>query len=429
VAACALPVAAWAQGTPPASAPAASGKSSADPGPIADPNVVPAGCATCGNGLLGGPHHGGGLFDGGCADGSCGGGGQCVPGRNTCFCSDWVPDSACGRFLNGLYQCICCPDPCYEPHWFPVADSAFFVDAARPVTQMRLRYEHDWNIRNPDRGEFFWAAPNFAAGKTNPGPVQLIGPAGPCARSGFGKGQGCAPDSVDADELFLYSEAGTGRFSAFVEMSYESLDPTDSPAFIENGFGACCHRSGFGDMNVGTKAMLLDCQLVQLSFQFKTFIPTGAFTKGLGTGHVSLEPSFLLGLCLTHDCYLQAQFSYWIPIGGDDLYMSDVFHNHLSINHVLCRPCTGVEVVGTLEFNDWWFLSGAYTQTAFLIRDANGVPSPVLGTGGGSNIFSAGPGIRVFICDKIDFGVGSAINFGGDRLAEDVVRAEFRWRF
>ena len=39
-------------------------------------------------------------------------------------------DSACGRFLNDVYNCICCPDPCYEPHWTALADSAFFVDAA-----------------------------------------------------------------------------------------------------------------------------------------------------------------------------------------------------------------------------------------------------------------------------------------------------------
>jgi hypothetical protein len=42
---------------------------------------------------------------------------------------------------------------------------------------------------------------------------------------------------------------------------------------------------------------------------------------------------------------------------------------------------------------------------------------------------SAGPGLRLFICDKIDLGVGSAFAFTGTHWAEELIRAEFRWRF
>ena len=61
-----------------------------------------------------------------------------------------------GRLLNGLYHCICCPDPCYEPKWNALADSAFFQDGARPVTQMRLRYESVADYTFPDKAEFLW---------------------------------------------------------------------------------------------------------------------------------------------------------------------------------------------------------------------------------------------------------------------------------
>jgi hypothetical protein len=44
-------------------------------------------------------------------------------------------------------------------------------------------------------------------------------------------------------------------------------------------------------------------------------------------------------------------------------------------------------------------------------------------------MFSAGPGIRFVVCDKIDLGVGSAFSLTGDHWAEELVRAEFRWRF
>jgi hypothetical protein len=42
---------------------------------------------------------------------------------------------------------------------------------------------------------------------------------------------------------------------------------------------------------------------------------------------------------------------------------------------------------------------------------------------------SAGPGVRLFICDKIDLGVGTAFAFTTDHWAKELIRAEFRWRF
>src|SRR5438270_5007915 len=120
-----LPVAGEAS-LPPAKAPA----------PPADPAVTQASCPACSGGLFNGavgsgcsscgqgidvgpwePSHG----PGGC--GAC-----CYPGRLKCCgcgdCNTWW-----GRIVGGLADCVCCPDPCYEPRWFPLADSAFFVDS------------------------------------------------------------------------------------------------------------------------------------------------------------------------------------------------------------------------------------------------------------------------------------------------------------
>src|SRR5437870_4539340 len=73
-----------------------------------DSGVVQAGCSTCSGGLLGG--NGGDMStigSGGCGD--C-----CIPGRTFC-CDCCGSDSCIGRMACGLYQCICCPDPCYDP--------------------------------------------------------------------------------------------------------------------------------------------------------------------------------------------------------------------------------------------------------------------------------------------------------------------------
>ena len=43
------------------------------------------------------------------------------------------------EYEGGLYEALCCPDPCYEPRWLAVADAAFTCEAARPVTQQRAQ--------------------------------------------------------------------------------------------------------------------------------------------------------------------------------------------------------------------------------------------------------------------------------------------------
>src|SRR5262249_37938184 len=119
-----------------------------------------------------------------------------------------------------------------------------------------------------------------------------------------------------------------------------------------------CPISGFGDLSIGNKALLLDCCLMQITFQFKTTLPTGSFLQGLGTGHVSLEPSLLFNINCGHDTYLQGQLSYWIPVGGDPLYQGNIFHTHYSLNHLLWKPCNGVLVIGTAELSHWTVLNG-----------------------------------------------------------------------
>lgn len=349
--------------------------------------VIPAGCSTCGGGGL--LNLGGNGSD--CLGCGCGGGGQCSPGRRPCDCC--CDESTClGRFVNGLYHCICCPDPCYDPSWLAVADAAYFVDAARPITHMRFRWDQSWDMNFPDRAEYFWARQRTPLSNKS---MTAKGPTPP---------SNTPVRTIDVAEFKMYTEAAAGRAGVFFELPYRRIERDLS-------------SSGFADMNVGTKAMLLDCQLIQITFQFKTFIPSGAFTKGLGTGHVSLEPSLLWALRLTPSTYLQAQTSLWIPIGGDSDYQGNVFHYHLSLNQILYKPCQDLQVIGTAELNGWTFLSGLQSD-------------PVLGSvDGRGTIASAGPGIRVVICDKLDFGVGSAFAFTNHHWADEMMRWDFRWRF
>jgi hypothetical protein len=404
---------AWAQTSEPTASPIPTTAESTGVAPGLDPlpngGVVQAGCSSCG---------GDGIFSGGCS--SCGGGASsCRPGifhPEYCCCN--FGDSCVGRFFGGLYQCICCPDPCYVPQWTPVADSAFFVDAARPVTQMKLRWDTGLDLKDPDRAEFFWAREGV-----NQAAIPNCGNTG-----GFGKGPNCIPRTIDYESLTLVMEAAAGPAGIVIETPYEhfDVDPGAADALV-SGSNRCCPVSGFEDIKIATKAMLLDCELMQLTFQFKTYIPSGDFHKGLGTGHVSLEPSLLFNVRVSADTYVQGQLSYWIPLGGDSVYESDIFHTHWSLNHVLWRPCPGITVVGTAELNEWSVLYGEYTIPDYGIT-INGKTTPVAGSAEATMV-SAGPGIRAFFCDKIDLGVGTAFALTGNHWEEELIRAEFRWRF
>jgi hypothetical protein len=358
-------------------------------GPLEDGNVTQAGCSSCGHGQVG---HGHG-HHGGCA--SCGHGGWCCyPGLRPCGC-DHENYHGLRRCLCEFYHCICCPDPCYEPAWIGVANAALFVESVRPVTQIMLRYDGAREGVLPDRAEYFWARttnPRTGKGpKPRPGTTAL-------GEIGF-----------DYDELTFITETATpnGKFSFAVEIPYRHV----SPLAFEAG-------SGFGDLRLATKSMLLDCELMQLAFGFRTFLPTGNPGKGVGTGHLSFEIGLLTAIKLTPSTYFQGQLSEWIPIQGDSTYAGAILHYHFSLNQIICQICPDLHLIGTAEFNAWSFQDGAYTD-------------PVLGTrlANEDTYISVGPGVRLVFCDKIDFGFGAAFNTENANWYDQLYRVEFRWRF
>ncbi len=323
---------------------------------------VPQGCATCGK------------VGGGCN--------QCEPFPQTGFAS---------RLVGLMYETLCCPDPCYQPKWTPLADSAFFTDSPRPVSQMRVRWEYGHQARLLDRAEYFWAR----ADGNGKGPRPEGAPAVPVA---------------DYHELSQYTETAAGPgFSAFVTTPYRSVNPTfsDPPS-----------SAGFGDISLGTKSVLFDSELFMLTLQFKTTLPVGQPAKGLGTGHLSLEPSLLFGLRTSPHSYLQGQVAEWIPLGGDPTYSGALLHYHLAYNHTLWQPIRAVQVVGTFEVHGWSFQDGGWTHPDGTFRPASG-----------TTIVQLGPGVRLFFCDKYDFGVGTNFGVMGLNSVLDTYRFEMRVRF
>ncbi len=345
--------------------------------------VVQTSCSSCGTGFYGTSNGMVSSGCGSCGQSDCGGCGSCFPGQT---CHSCVGSNTFENFFCQLHNAVCCPDPCYEPTWIAAQNAAFFQDSARPVNQTRIRWDHGSNLNFPDRNNYFFAPPSSLA--------RLRG--------------------INYDELRLSSEVGTEKFSITV----------DTPYRYWTGDGE--NKSGFSDIAIATKSVLIDSELLLMTFQFRTNIPTASGGQGLGLGLVALEPSLLFTWRLLPDTYLQSQLAQWIPLGGSDTAGS-IFRYNFAVNHLLWQSCTcrDMQLIGTFEVNCMSFQAGRYSA----IETIGGVDTVVQRDSAGDTYVSIGPGIRYQLCEKMDFGVGVSINVSQDHFAEQLYRTEFRWRF
>jgi hypothetical protein len=260
---------------------------------------------------------------------------------------------------------------------------------------MTLRYDHGWHMPFPDKGEFFWAR---ADGKGK-GPMPAIPTIG--------------QSPLSYRQLDMINEVATGAFSVAVETPYLQVSPEDKEVYK----GA----SGFGDIVIKPKSLLLDCELIQFATEFNVYTPVGNFLKGLGTGHVSLEPAGLVSIKVTPETYLQGELAYRIPIGGDAAFQGPVLHYAASLNQTLWRCGHDIQLLGTAELDGWEFLGGALTAPG-------SVPQGVAFHGAG-DVFSIGPGCRIVMCNKIDLGVAGKFALTNGSIADQLLQVDFRWRF
>jgi hypothetical protein len=368
-----------------------------------DTNVTPAGCASCGGGLPAPSMMptGGGWVGGGpcaCSDDTCASC-LCKPGKkDICKCiGGGCSDSFLGRLGSGYIECMCCPDPCYEGAWNYIANGAFFQDTVRPQTYTRFRWDAGMNVLQPERAEYFWAKPGVLGGR---GPQNI-------------------ERRVNYDQLSMYNEIAAGNFAFFIDTTYIGVEPALNPA-----------HANFGDLNLGTKSLLVDCELMQTAFQFRTYIPTGNARNGLGTGHTSLEPSLLSSIKLTQRSYLQSQVAYWIPVGGDRDFQGATWVYGSSLNHGWLNR-GAYQLISTAEFKGWTFTDGAVANRDLVAAGVapNAGNRAFIQQGSGETYLSLGGGLRLVYCDKYDVGFGMLIPVTGGHLADPLYRTEFRIKY
>jgi hypothetical protein len=271
---------------------------------------------------------------------------------------------------------------------FSDADSKVgYIDNAIPRTQLRLRYDTSRYNRQPSRAEFVWAK----AGPGNPG-VPLPEPL------------------VDQQEFLTYAEAAfCPSFSAFVETPVRFLNPEVN-----------ANTAGLGDMNAGIKWAFLETQDLIASFQLRTYAPTGAGHRGLGTRHASLEPALLFWNRLSDQLTCEGELRLWVPVGGTDFagevvrYGVGFSYGQRSAEDFWLTPV--VEVVG------WTVLSG---KTSVFTPPA----LPLVEEAAGQTIINAKLGLRMGFGNRGDLYAGYGRALTGDAWYRDVFRVEFRLLF
>jgi hypothetical protein len=274
-----------------------------------------------------------------------------------------------------------------------------YIDSAIVGNLFRFRYEAAYDDNRPERAEFFYAKGGYFHDVHQIPSPTLVDPRAP--------GPPKIETRVDYQDLTGYLElAAAPRLSFFVETPVRFLNPEQNR-----------DAAGYGDMNAGFKVALVNDTDQVLTFQMRTWIPTGDPFLGLGTDHVSLEPALLVYERLSERLTFEGEFRDWIPIGGTD-FAGNVIRYGAGLSYCAWRG-DNLRVVPVAEVVGWTVLSGKEEVVA----------SPALWTvqsARGDTIVNAKAGLRFKYRDHNDLAVSYGRALTGEVWYKDIVRVEYR---
>ena len=291
-----------------------------------------------------------------------------------------------------------------------------YIDNPIVDSEIRIRFDAAFEDQFPDRSEFFYAKCGcYRLLKGTP----LLDPNAP------GPGPG-VPTAINFQQLYMNVEYSPHRrFSAFVEVPIRWLQAQG----FENppGFAAFSNQSGISDVNAGFKFAAVASEGTYLTFQLKSYFPSGDASKGLGTNHYSVEPSLLMYHRFSDRWTLEGQIGDWHPIGGSagvptansEGFAGDVFFYGIGPSYKLYHG-HHLAVAPVVELFGWHVLGGFQTQP----------PAPDASTEvGGMNIVNLKAGVRTNIGfhNSIYVGFGQALTH--DDWYKHIVRLEYRYSF
>ncbi len=233
------------------------------------------------------------------------------------------------------------------------------LDTAVGTPNVALKFRSDRGLATPDRLEYYWATPGR----------------GPAAES-----------RVDILDSVLRMELGNSRAMLLTEYTMRAVNPERNDNTV-----------GFGDMVIGAKGLVIDGRCTKVATIFRTYLKTGPDHRGLGTGHVSLEPGLLWRHQWRPATFLHGELKYWLPIAGTRGVAGDVLKTGFGVS-TIWRESDCSALLPTLEFSTYSFLAGGTTDSLGASRHVNGDFA--------AEIF---PGLRYVLVPHSDLGM---IEFG-----------------
>jgi hypothetical protein len=295
-----------------------------------------------------------------------------------------------------------------------------YVDNPIVDSEIRIRFDDAFDDRFPDRAEFFYSKCGCYRGLQG-----AIPPAFDPNAPGPGLG---VPKAIDYQQLYMQAEySPQRRFSMFAEVPVRWLSPQGFLAVPP--FPAFSSQSGLSDVTAGFKFAAVASEGTYITFQFKSYFPTGDASKGLGTNHYSVEPSALVYHKFSDRWTLEGQVGDWHPIGGSagvptagsQGFAGDVFFYGIGPSYKLYRG-SHFAVAPVIELFGWHVLGGFQT-------DPGGPIDGAAANASGINIVNLKAGLRFGIGFHNSFYAGFGQALTHDDWYEHIVRVEYRYAF
>jgi hypothetical protein len=267
----------------------------------------------------------------------------------------------------------------------------FEIDHAKPGNYFTLRADAFANWRRPDRIEYLWAR----SGGVNVSGIPGLGP-------------DQIEESIDLQVIHFHMETGGDKISAIVDLPIRSLDPELN-----------ANTTGLGDMYTGAKAVVFSEGRSTVSTLFLVHIPTGLASRGLGNGHVSMEPGLLFNYQASCTTYFHGEVKYWFPIAGNIDWAGQYLRYGIGVGHLLYeRPNSDFAITATLEAVGWSILDG---------RES--VPGPSFADLDPEAFVTIYPGVRILMGEKLEVGISSGFSITSQRWYDSMFRLDIRQYF
>ena len=331
-----------------------------------------------------------------------------------------------------------------------------YIDDAIPQSVFKLRYDYEDGINRFDRASYLFGTWREGSFHTH----ALVG--GGTVRGTFvdPKATGSQIISTDVRDQDLSADleyAFSQRLSVFAEVPFQFVHfgpniedgPADQTRAEQKQFpesevrNAKTNPDGIGDVQFGFKyAFVAETDCRYLTFQFRTYVPSGDSGLGLGTGHVSVEPGLLAFQRLTDRVVIQGELTDWIPISAGPGAGNVITYGGGIAYDVIQRP--NLRVAPVAEVVGWTVLGGTEafdgtvpaptvkTAAGVTAVDVNGVIVPDdhgFLEANGDTIVNLKLGVRTYVGERSDLYVGYGRSVTGSRWYQNIASVEYRLHF